>query len=155
MAEYLREGNYGRFGAYRLADGICFTFEGEKDSDCLIRLYERHSRGEIPGAYRDLPVPKEYCIGAVRSVCVDGLDASKYDYNYVIDGNVVVDPYARRIIGREHWSDYNRRDAHYEVRGGFDFSEFDWGGDHCPEISGEDMVMYKLHVRGFTKDGGV
>ena len=155
MAEQLREGNYGRFGASRFANGICFTFEGEKDSDCAIRLYEKRRKGETPCAYRDLAVPKEYCIGAVRSVCVDGLDASNYDYNYVIDGNVVVDPYARRIIGREQWSDYSRRDDHYEVRGGFDFSEFDWGADHCPEIPGEDMVMYKLHVRGFTKDGGV
>ena len=41
MAEQLREGNYSRFGASRLADGICFTFEGEKDSDCAIRLYEK------------------------------------------------------------------------------------------------------------------
>ena len=155
MAEQLREGNYGRFGASRLADGICFTFEGEKDSDCAIRLYERRGNKDMPGSYRDIPVPKEYCIGAVRSVCVDGLDAAQYDYNYVIDGNVVVDPYARRIIGREKWGDYSRRDAHYEVHSGFDFSEFDWKGDRCPEIPGADMVLYKLHVRGFTKDGGV
>lgn len=155
MAEQLREGNYSRFGASRLADGICFTFEGEKDSDCAIRLYEKRKQKDMPCVCRDIPVPKEFCIGAVRSVCIDGLDATQYDYNYVIDGTVVVDPYARCIIGREKWGDYNRRDAHYEVRSGFDFSEFDWKGDHCPEIPGTDMVLYKLHVRGFTKDCGV
>ena len=155
MAEQLREGNYSRFGASRLADGICFTFEGEKDSDCAIRLYEKRKNKDMSCAYRDIPVPKEFCIGAVRSVCVTGLDTAQYDYNYVIDREVVVDPYARRIIGREKWADYSRRDVHYEVRSGFDFSEFDWKGDHCPEIPETDMVMYKLHVRGFTKDGGV
>ena len=155
MAEQVREGNYGRFGASSLADGICFTFEGEKDSDCAIRLYEKQKRVDQPCAYRDIPVPKEFCIGAVRSVCIDGLDAEQYDYNYVIDGNVVVDPYARRVVGREKWGDYRRRDVHYEVHSGFDFSEFDWKNDHCPEIAGTDMVLYKLHVRGFTKDGGV
>ena len=155
MAEQLREGNYSRFGASRLADGICFTFEGEKDSDCAIRLYEKRKNKDMSCAYRDIPVPKEFCIGAVRSVCVTGLDTAQYDYNYVIDQKVVVDPYARRIIGREKWADYSRRDVHYEVRSGFDFSEFDWKGDHCPEIPETDMVMYKLHVRGFTKDGGV
>ena len=155
MAEQLREGNYSRFGASRLADGICFTFEGEKDSDCAIRLYEKRKGTDLSGVYRDIPIPKEFCIGAVRSVCVDGLNAAQYDYNYVIDGNIVVDPYARRIIGREKWGDYSRRETHYEVRSGFDFSEFDWKNDHCPEIPGEDMVLYKLHVRGFTKDGGV
>lgn len=155
MAEQLREGNYSRFGASVLADGICFTFEGEKDSNCAVRLYEKHKGTEMADAYRDIPVSKEYCIGAVRSVCVSGLDVSQYDYNYVVDGKVVVDPYARRIIGREKWGDFSRKEAHYEVRSGFDFSEFDWKGDHCPEIPESDMVLYKLHVRGFTKDGGV
>lgn len=102
MAEQLREGNYSRFGASVLADGICFTFEGEKDSNCAVRLYEKHKGTEMADAYRDIPVSKEYCIGAVRSVCVSGLDVSQYDYNYVVDGKVVVDPYARRIIGREN-----------------------------------------------------
>ena len=112
MAEQLREGTYSRFGASRLADGICFTFEGEKDSDCAIRLYEKGTEKDMPCIYRDIPVPKEFCIGAVRSVCIPGLDPQHYDYNYVI-------------------------------------------GDHCLELSRTDMVLYKLHVRGFTKDGGV
>lgn len=154
MAEQLREGNYSRFGASRLVDGICFTFEGDKDSDCAIRLYEKSKHKDMSCGYRDIPVPKEFCIGAVRSVCIVGMDAARFDYNYVIDKKVVVDPYARRIIGREKWGDYSRRDVRYEVRSGFDFSEFDWRGDRCPEIPGTDMVMYKLHVRGFTKDGG-
>lgn len=155
MAEQIREGNYSRFGASRLADGICFTFEGDKDSDCAIRLYEKHGNKDMSDSYRDIPVPKEYCIGAVRSVCVTGLDAARFHYNYVIGRKVVVDPYARRIIGREKWGDYSRREKRYAVLSGFDFSEFDWQGDRCPEIPGPDMVMYKLHVRGFTKDGGV
>lgn len=155
MAEQLREGNYCSFGASSLADGICFTFEGEKDSDCAVRLYKKRKRADQSCGYRDIPVPKEFCIGAVRSVCIGGLDAASYDYNYVIDGTVVVDPYARRIVGREKWGDYSRREVHYEVHSGFDFSEFDWKNDHCPEIPGTDMVLYKLHVRGFTKDGGV
>ena len=155
MAEQLREGNYSRFGASRLAEGICFTFEGEKDSDCAVRLYDKRKHTDMTDSYRDIPAPKEFCIGAVRSVCVDGLDVSQCDYNYVIDGKVVVDPYARRIIGREKWGDYSRKETHYEVRSGFDFSEYDWKGDHCPEIPETDMVIYKLHVRGFTRDGGV
>lgn len=155
MAEQIREGNYDRFGASRLADGICFTFEGEKDHDCAIRLYEKRKEKNMSCSYRDIPVPEEFCIGAVRSVCIEGLDAEHYDYNYVIDKQVVVDPYAKRIIGREEWANYSRRDMNYEVRSGFDFSVFDWKGDHCLEIPGTDMVLYKLHVRGFTKDGGV
>lgn len=155
MAEQIKEGNYNGFGATRLADGICFTFEGEKECDCAVRLYEKRKNKSERSSWRDIPVPREYCIGAVRSVCISGIQAQAYDYNYVIDGEVVVDPYAKRMIGREKWADYSRRENRYEVRSGFDFSEFDWENDHCPEVAGEDMVLYKLHVRGFTKDGGV
>lgn len=154
MAEQLREGTYNGFGASRQADGICFTFEGAKESDCAIRLYDKRAKKGVKPAYRDIPVPADYCIGAVRSVCILGLDERRYDYNYVIDGNVVVDPYARRIIGREKWANPDRRENDYEVRSGFDFCTYEWKEDRFPEIPGSDMVLYKLHVRGFTKDGG-
>lgn len=154
MAEQIKEGIYDRFGANRLADGICFTFEGEKGSTCAVRLYDRQTQEHAP-TYRDILVPEDYCVGAVHSICVCGLDAERFDYNYVIDGKVVVDPYARRIIGRERWADRGRREQDYEVRSGFDFSEFDWKDDRHPEVSRADMLLYKLHVRGFTKNGNL
>lgn len=155
MAKEMREGDYNRFGAGKTADGICFTFEGAKECDCAVRIYDRRSKNGGGAGYEDFAVPQAYCVGAVRSVCIEKLDERHCDYNYVIDGQVVVDPYAKRIVGREKWADYSRRDNRYKVRSGFDFSEYDWQGDRSPEISGSDMVLYKLHVRGFTKDGGV
>ncbi len=155
MAKKMREGNYNRFGASKTADGICFTFEGAKECDCAVRIYDRRTKNSTAAGYEDFLVPEDFCIGAVRSVCIDGLDERYCDYNYVIDGQVAVDPYAKRIVGREKWADYSRRENRYELRSGFDFSEYDWQEDRFPEISGSDMVLYKLHVRGFTRDGGV
>ncbi len=161
MTEQITEGNYGRFGASRLADGICFTFEGEKEQECAVRIYEKRAhkhtaakQQEDTKEYRDIPVPAEYCVGAVRSVCVRGLDPARSDYNYVIDGREVVDPYAGRIVGREKWADGSRYDHGMQVRSGFEPVGFDWGEDAHPEIPRREMVMYKLHVRGFTKDAG-
>lgn len=153
MTEQITEGNYSRFGASRLADGICFTFEGEKEQECAVRIYEKHARGR-KAAYRDIPVPEEYCVGAVRSVCVHGLDPEQNDYNYMIDGQEVVDPYAGRIVGREKWADPARCHPGVQLRSGFEPAEFDWKHDAHPEIPRSDMVMYKLHVRGFTRDAG-
>ena len=153
MKEQIVEGNYDRFGASRLADGICFTFECEKESACAVRLYERHARKGAP-AYRDICVPQAYCVGAVRSICIRGLQPERYDYNYVIDGTEVVDPFAGRIVGRERWADPKRMDTDQPIRSGFDFADFDWEEDAHPEIGRSEMVMYKLHVRGFTKDAG-
>ena len=37
-----------------------------------------------------------------------------------------------------------------KIKGSFYFSEFNWKQDRAPGISKEDMVIYKLHARGFT-----
>ena len=62
----------------------------------------------------------------------------------------MTDPYARRIVGREHWCDKARQGKNV-LRGGFDFSVFHWK-EQRPKVKKEDMFLYKLHVRGFTMD---
>lgn len=37
-----------------------------------------------------------------------------------------------------------------KIKSAFYFSEFDWKKDKFPQIAKEDMVIYKLHVRGFS-----
>jgi len=79
---------------------------------------------------------------------------------------LLIDPYARDIIGKLSWSD-----AHYGYRTGgknedlsFDPRDnaaampkcmvidpaFTWGDDRAPRIPWSDTVIYELHVRGFT-----
>lgn len=144
----IRPGNYERMGAVQDKEEIIFTFAGEKTEKCAVLLYKK---GTCEIASR-IEVPAEYGIGSLRSVRVAGINSDKYDYNYEIDGEVCVDPYAKRIVGREHWFDTKRRKDSYAIRCGFEFTDFDWKLDHAPEIPKEDMVMYKLHVRGFSMD---
>ena len=59
MTEQITEGTYGRFGVSRLADGICFTFEGEKEQDCAVRIYDKRARAD-GRMYRDIPVPTAF-----------------------------------------------------------------------------------------------
>lgn len=79
---------------------------------------------------------------------------------------LLIEPYAKEIVGTPRWSD-----AHFGYRiGGKDadlsFSRrdnagdmpkcrvvdqtFNWGSDHPPDIQWQDMVIYELHVKGFT-----
>lgn len=37
-----------------------------------------------------------------------------------------------------------------KIKGAFYFSKFNWNKDKFPKIKKEDMVIYKLHVRGFS-----
>ena len=110
MAERIVDGNYNAFGVNKINDELVFTFEGEKEAKCAIRLYERKANG----TFRDIPVPEESCIGAVRSIGIQGLDWKKYNYNLIIDGKELVDPYARKIVGREKWADFSRKNKDYK-----------------------------------------
>lgn len=142
------EGNYAKIGVSRIADTVYFTFEGEKEQKCAIWLYKAD---EAPVR---IPVPDEYCIGALRSVGIKGLKWKKLHYNYEIDGKIVFDQHAHKVIGRESWADAGRLGTEEPLRAGFDFTEFDWQEDRFPEIPREEMVMYKLNIRSFTMDAG-
>lgn len=91
-------------------------------------------------------------VGSVRSVTIYPLKAEKYYYCYEIEGKRVRDPYGERVIGREKWGDTERTldDA---LLSGFKKEGFDWSEDVSVEIPANEMVMYKLHVRGFSMDG--
>ena len=64
------------------------------------------------------------------------------------------DPYASKIAGREKWDDERRAECDFLVCGSFEEKEYEWQSACCPEIPKNEMVMYKLHVRGFSMDSG-
>lgn len=67
---------------------------------------------------------------------------------YEVDGKEFVDPYAAVIHGRERWG---KRVGKACVRGGISLEEFDWKDDSPLGTPFSDMILYQLHVRGFTK----
>ena len=79
---------------------------------------------------------------------------------------LLLDPYARNIVGTLKWSDalfgytvgHKRADLSFDRRDSAGAmpkckiidSAFTWGEDRSPDIPWHDMVIYELHVRGFT-----
>lgn len=143
----IREGNYEQMGVCTRGDTVYFTFYGEKEDVCALVLIDKNTREQTRVA-----VPKEYCLGSLRSVALTGLDMKLYFYYYEINGREVLDDYAPVIAGREKWNDRNRASEFYRVYGAASDSRFDWKNDRNPEVSGTKMFIYKLHVRGFTMD---
>lgn len=76
---------------------MIFTFEGEKEENCSILFY-----GKKAEPVCKILVPEEYCRGSVRSVAVTGKLWKNLRYNYEINGKIITDTYATRIIGREN-----------------------------------------------------
>ena len=142
----VKEGNYLALGAKVIKNQITFTFEGEKEDSCRIVLIHKTTKEK-----ESISVPDEYCLGSLRSITVSGFNPQEYNYMYEINGKEQLDPYATVIVGREIWNDTNRKADKYKLAAGFDGAAFPWGNDKNPEVPKSEMIMYKLHVRGFTK----
>ena len=63
-------------------------------------------------------------MGDVWSLELDRADLASFEYNFMIDGKIVADPYARILTGREKWADRKRAGKPVQCRV---LSEaFDW-----------------------------
>ena len=95
-------------------------------------------------------MPEEEGLGEIRFLAVEGLDVQKYEYNFRIDGKVILDPFVRELARTRRFGEMPDADLH-RVRGRFPTASYDWEGDHILKLPFEEVIAYSLHVRGFTK----
>ena len=91
---------------------------------------------------------KSYKTGNVFSCVLSGESLDKALYRYEIDGRAYVDPYAKTVTGCTAFG-IETENASFLSRIVLD--NFDWEGDAPLGLPYEDSIIYKLHVRGFTK----
>lgn len=155
----VRPGFFLDFGATVIPGGVNFTIQSHKATSCELLLF--HREAEEPFAV--LPFPDNYRIGFCYSMIVFGLDIEEFEYAYRLDGpydekmglrfdrtKVLLDPYARAVTGQSHWGHKNNPQHGYRSR--VVHSNFDWGQQRHTSIPMEDLIIYELHVRGYTKD---
>lgn len=121
---------------------LCVAASGE---ECRVLFYLKGGGEPV----LSLDFPKEGRRGDVWNMTVLGTDFSELEYCYEIDGTAFPDPYGRSFSGQEIWGDLEG--AGKLLKSPVAFHEFDWGDDKPPFIPYEESVIYKLHVRGFTK----
>lgn len=131
-------------GAAVEKNGIHFGFFASGKGVPELLLYRRGSE-EIAAR---LPFPDSETGDCYYSMKV-AVDSMQYEYNFLDAGEVVTDPYAARICGRETFGVRTDASAH-AVRAGFVKHSYNWEKDQLPSIPYEDAVMYHLHVRGYT-----
>jgi glycogen operon protein len=156
----LRPGKPLPFGATLVPGGVNFSIYSSHATSCTLVLFEKGQ----PTPMVEIPFPEEFRIGNVFAMVVFGLDYETTEYGYRMDGpfdpvvghrfdkrNVLLDPYAKAIGGRDVWGTPPNWDDVYQHRGRLVYDDFDWEGDHPLEIPMEDLVIYEMHVRGFTR----
>jgi len=156
----LRPGKPEPFGATVVPGGINFSIYSSHATACVLVLFEKGA----PKPFVEIPFFEEFHIGNVFAMMVFDLDYENIEYGYRMYGpydpanghrfdidNILLDPYARQIGGRAVWGDHHDKDDIYPHRGQVMIDDFDWEGDKPLNIPIEDLVVYEMHVRGFTQ----
>lgn len=139
-------------GVNKIAGGYNFALEIPDQSEASLLLYRKKNEEPV----REIPFCEGGRNGSVSTLFLEGIRPEEYEYNFRIDGKVVQDPYAYRILGKEQFGVPVETEKVHQVRCGF-LSEkpFDWEEDKSPFLPMEDMILYKLHVRGYTKQAKI
>jgi len=156
----VRPGLYELNGAMAIPVGVNFTVHSLGATSCELLLF--HRMEDEPFAV--LPFPEHYRVGNVYSMIVFGLNISDFEYAYRLDGpydaakgilfnknKILLDIYAKAVTGQSQWGRPFQEGSFYKARVVKD--DFDWGKNRNPLIPMEDLVIYELHVRGFTRHG--
>lgn len=145
MKDYvIKEGNYKEQGITRYHKGYQITYAGKHVESLSLVVYSKNSK-EIQ---EEIKLPLEYKKGNLYSAYVEGLDIRNRDYHFRVNGKLLVDPYAKAITGREIWG---QKRAEQDVYGRYVQESYDWQEDKPPRCPSWQMIIYKIHVRGFTK----
>ncbi len=150
------------FGATTYGMGaVNFSVFTSEAASCTLLLY--HKGEKKP--YLEIPFPDEFRIGNVYAMMVFGLAIEDIEYGYRMDGEYaperglrfnkdipLLDPYAKGVSGRSVWGKEPDPDDPFQHRGQIIMEDYDWEGDAPLRIAQKDLVIYELHVRGFTRD---
>ena len=155
----VRPGFYEINGATPIPGGVNFTIQSSQATYCELLLF--HRRESEPFAI--LPFPEHYRIGNVFSMIVFGVSIEGLEYAYRMDGpydpskgllfdreNILLDPYAKAVAGLREFGVDEVDYSGYRARVVKD--DFDWEDSRQPLTPMEDVIIYELHVRGFTMD---
>jgi glycogen operon protein len=142
----IRKGNPLPLGVTVLKEGINFSVSLPESDTCRLNLYEKNS-----GLLKEsILMTEEYRTGSIFSVMVKGVDFTGFSYLYQGKDKEFIDPYAKLIYGRESYGKIADDGEKSVIRGGFLTGEFDWKGETPLAIPYSELLLYKLHVRGFT-----
>ena len=158
-------GNPGPIGATKIDDGVNFSVYAPDAKSVELLLFDnKDDKKASHSFFLDTEDNSSYYY---RHIFIEGVDYGQH-YAYRVDGEynpaksfafdkskILIDPYAKGIYA----PDYDRSKA---MDYGFDNidqayksvvieDKYDWEGDKHLKLKLEDLVIYELHIGGFTK----
>jgi glycogen operon protein len=154
----VRPGFYTMNGATTFNKSVSFTIHSSNAVSCELVLFKRQRKEP----FAVIPIPDCYRIGDTWSILVFDLNIYEVEYCFRLDGPYIpekglifnkhqniLDPYARAVTGQSVWGKKIGDNDCYHGRICSD--QYDWGNFVKPELPLSDLIIYELHVRGFTQ----
>lgn len=129
-------------GVTKLDTGVNFAVVIPDGKDCSLTLYEKGKKNPCSR----ILFSDEYRIGNIGAMRID-LCMEQYEYCLEIDGMQYLDSFAKKICGT---AAFGNNPEWTNARCAF-LPDYDWEGDENPKLPLQDIVLYRMHVRGFTK----
>ena len=156
----LRTGRPFPSGASFVPGGVNFSIFSRHATACTLVLFERGQAKPMA----EIPFPESFRIGHIFCMIVFGLDYENVEYGYKMQGpyephkghrfnpqKILLDPFAKAISGRNVWGQPPQKHDGYQLRSLLVYDDFDWTGDRPLELPDEDIIIYEMHVRSFTR----
>jgi isoamylase len=152
------------FGVTKHPEGINFSLFSKHASEVSLCLFKPED--SLP--FTEIPLdPEKNKTGNMWHLFIKNLP-SHYHYGYRVAGPydplsghyfdnrmILLDPYAKHVVSFFPWGSGDRKESiHTHIHRGiiYPLEPFDWEGDTHPKIPAADLVIYEMHVRGFTRD---
>ena len=155
------------YGAHVVKDGVQFTLFSRNASRVWLMLFDDPEAAQ-PSEEIELS-PAQNRIGDIWHVHVRRARAGQY-YAYRLEGQRkrghknyfdpeqwVLDPYALAVARPPDWGNPAGFEPGHHLKGGALFpkgiivhDDFDWTGDHMPNVPLGETVIYEAHLRGYT-----
>ncbi len=133
-------------GATVSKDGINFAVAVAGSDSCRLNLYERNT-----GVLADsILLTEENRTGHIFSARVDHINPEELSYMYQVNEKEFMDPYAKALYGRKNYGRVLNAEEKRKLRGGFTTSAYQWQCEETLNLPYSKLILYKIHVRGFT-----
>lgn len=132
---------FGEDGMHIVA--VCGQEVPEQSSDEFgIILYDKKHKNGVR-----IPFPEESRVGAVRAMLLKGYYDRECRYLFYCGEQLWQDPYCKKVENTYRYGTKRQALQKCMICG----DDFAWESDRTLELPFEDMILYALHVRGFTK----
>jgi isoamylase/glycogen operon protein len=149
----ISEGSPLPFGVTPKEKGVNFSIYAKEAQDLFLCLFKE---GQVEPFQEIKLDPLKNKTGDVWHISIDNLPPS-FVYGYRVkltdqSTHLLLDPYARCVASDPVWLSNPGQNIPYRPLGKFSSSHsFDWEGDRPLKIPLHDLIIYEMHVRGFTQ----